>query len=134
MVPSLEPEASHLPHGEKSSALTVLLWWRKIARGFILLHCHTRTRRSHPPVATTRPSARTRTAAMPPLPLDSLVTGISRAVGSPSAMFAPAPACSTPSSHGVGASNGITHTLQSAEPVTAALPLGQTSMHSSGSL
>ena len=60
-VVSLLAEASQREHGEKSTALTVPVWKRSTASGFHLPHCHTRTRRSQPPVANSLASGRTQT-------------------------------------------------------------------------
>ena len=60
-VLSLLAEASQREQGEKCTALTVPVWYRSTASGFHLPHCHTRTRRSQPPVTSSLVSGRTQT-------------------------------------------------------------------------
>ena len=60
-VLSLLAEASQREQGEKRTALTVPVWYRSTASGFHLPHCHTRTRRSQPPVTSSLVSGRTQT-------------------------------------------------------------------------
>ena len=60
-VLSLLAEASQREQGEKCTALTVPVWYRSTASGFHLPHCHTRTRRSQPPVTSSFVSGRTQT-------------------------------------------------------------------------
>ncbi len=76
MVLSAEAEASQREQLEKLTAFTVALCSCRTARGLSLFHCHTRTRRSHPPEARSLPSGLTHTEESPPLPLASEVSGI----------------------------------------------------------